>query len=733
MVRGSHIELRCVLLSLCLCLLANVGCGGGATGGSPSPTPPTPPITPTTPPPQPVDVTPINGEVYYVLNQSSGLQADLINDSTTTGDHVIQQQRSFTDLGQRWAFTKLSAGGWRISSMSSTNCFDTAIISSVTYVVQNPCSVSATQQWTLTATTNGYYTIANTSTGFLMDVFQASVSGGAWLDLSVLSGSPTQGQQWLLRPAFFRGVDNALLEKQESARSAAGLTWWKDAGTQQDLLGILKNHGVNMVRLRPSSAPPYATASQTGCSGSLCYGETEAQDLDLAKRARNLGMSIELTVLFDGGSSSSTPASWTSDSFAQLQTDIHNYVKQEIMKYRQAGVMPDLVSIGNEVDTGFLGSNSPTGANFGNFATLQKQAVQGVEDAAADTSTGPALPAPLTCIHITPAWDLTDFFTLANQNGIQYDAICQSYYPIFHGPLTSAQAAASNPNKQPIEQSVLIAAANNIAKPIFIIEAGERYENGFQSNDPWYAPPSEALQRQFLIDVQNVEKALPDNLGMGLEYWDATGVNVLNPNTGLINGDNGPDTIYVWNGLTLFDNADSSGNTNVSAANYSAVLPGMDALGGKLDPTLSYKLVNRANGQVLSVNQSSNQPGALLNTVADTGNPSLSQQWNIASNSDGYFRVASAKPGPGNTTNALDDSGASTSSGTAIVQSLADGSAEQEWDVISAGGGYFNLVNHLSSLVLDTNGGTGQQAGFVVQETPSSSALTQQWQIVPVH
>lgn len=455
--------------------------------------------------------------------------------------------------------------------------------------------------------------------------------------------------------------------------------------------------------------------------------------MDLAKRARNLGMSIELTVLFDGGSSSSTPASWTSDSFAQLQTDIHNYVKQEIMKYRQAGIMPDLVSIGNEVDTGFLGSNSPTGANFGNFATLQKQAVQGVEDAAADTSTGPALPAPLTCIHITPAWDLTDFFTLANQNGIQYDAICQSYYPIFHGPLTSAQAAASNPNKQPIEQSVLIAAANNIAKPIFIIEAGERYENGFQSNDPWYAPPSEALQRQFLIDVQNVEKALPDNLGMGLEYWDATGVNVLNPNTGLINGDNGPDTIYVWNGLTLFDNADSSGNTNVSAANYSAVLPGMDALGGKLDPTLSYKLVNRANGQVLSVNQSSNQPGALLNTVADTGNPSLSQQWNIASNSDGYFRVASAKPGPGNTTNALDDSGASTSSGTAIVQSLADGSAEQEWDVISAGGGYFNLVNHLSSLVLDTNGGTGQQAGFVVQETPSSSALTQQWQIVPVH
>src|SRR6185437_7249362 len=138
----------------------------------------------------------------------------------------------------------------------------------------------------------------------------------------------------------------------------------------------------------------------------------------------------------------------------------------------------------NEVDTGFLGSiGSPTGANFGGFAALQIQAMQAVEDASADTSIGPAIPAPLTCIHITPAWDLTDFFTLANTNGIPYDAICQSYYPLFHGPLTAAQAAASNPNSKPIEQNVLNAAATNIGKPIFIIEAGEHYENGFQSND----------------------------------------------------------------------------------------------------------------------------------------------------------------------------------------------------------------------------------------------------------
>jgi len=433
----------------------------------------------------------------------------------------------------------------------------------------------------LAPTDNGYYTISNNSTGLLINT--PSTSGGAFLQQSALSGSPTQAQQWLLRPAFFRGVDNALLEKQEAARIATGITWWKDGGVQQDVLQIFKNHGVNMVRVRPSSAPPYSNPSQAGCTGDACFAETEAQDLDLAKRAKNLGMSVELTVLFDGGHSASVPPAWSGHTLDQLKTDIYNYVKAEIMAYRQAGTMPDLVSIGNEVDTGFLGSiGSPTGANFGGFAALQIQAMQAVEDAAADTSIGAAIPAPLTCIHITPAWDLTDFFTLANNNGIPYDAICQSYYPLFHGPLTAAQAAASNPNSKPIEQNVLTAAATNIGKPIFIIEAGEHYENGFQSNDPWYAPPSPALQAQFLRDLQTVQTGLPNNLGMGIEYWDPAGVNIPRTGGGLFNGGtNQPDAIYVWNGLTIFDNADSSGNTNVNDPNYSTPLPALDALGGR--------------------------------------------------------------------------------------------------------------------------------------------------------
>jgi arabinogalactan endo-1,4-beta-galactosidase len=532
-------------------------------------------------PPQPIDITPLSGQTYYILDQLSGLQVDLSSNSTTAGDHLLQEPRTFTNTSQRWTFTAGSGNVWQISDVRNGLCFDSANVSGVMYVVQNPCGSAATQQWILHPTTNGYYTISNQSTGLLLDV--PTASSGAFLLQTALSGSATQSQQWLLRPAFIRGVDNALLEKQEAARIATGLTWWKDAGVQTDVLQILKNHGVNLVRVRPSSAPPYSDPSQPGCTGNACYAETDAQDLDLAKRTKNLGMSLELTLLFDGGSSSSVPPAWSGHTLAQLQTDVYNYVKAEIMSYRQAGTMPDLVAIGNEVDTGFLGSiGSPTDSNFSGFAALQIQAMQAVADAASDTTIGPAIPAPITCIHITPAWDITQFFTLANQNNIPYDAICQSYYPFLHGPLTDAQAAQTNPNNQPVEQDVLEAAANSIGKPIFIIEAAEHYENGFNSNDPWYNPPSASLQAQFVTDLQSVQQGLPNNLGMGLAYWDPAGVNIPRLNGGYFNGGtNLPDAIYVWNGLTIFDDADASGATDVNDPNYSTPLMALDALGGQ--------------------------------------------------------------------------------------------------------------------------------------------------------
>lgn len=708
-------------------------------------------------PPQPVDIRPIDGETYYVVNQLTGLQLD--GGLSGTENPITQQDRSFTSTGQRWGFVRVFGDRWKIKNVASGLCLSSAEgegernngrrreeDSPEPQVISAPCHSRTSQIWTLRPTSNGFYTLKNLRTGRVAGVGDASAAGSPVTEAHRFK-VPEQSAQWLIRPVFFRGIDNALLEKQEAARIAAGLSWWKDAGQQEDVLAILRDHGINMVRVRPSSAPPYANPSQSGCVGNLCFAETEEQDLDLARRARNLGMSLQLTLLFDGGRSSSVPASWANHPLDQLEADIYQYTKAEILKYRQAGVMPDLVAIGNEVDTGFLGrTGSPTGARFGNFAALQSRAIQAVHDAAADTSAGPALPAPLTCIHITPAWNLTDFFTLADQNGISYDAICQSFYPLFHGPLTAAQSAQSNPFNKPVEQDVLIAAAHTLGKPIFIIETGEHYENGFLANDPWY-PPSVVNQRQFLLDLQSVLKNIPGNLAMGMEYWDATGINIPNGLGGFFNGGDSPDSIYIWNGLTLFNNADGSGTTNAADPAYSELLPAIDAVGGKLDPSLTYKFALFGARRVLSIRSrhdhgddktdvagfvrhnfisdirisdanisAVNTIDSRLSLIPDAPELEPEQQWIIQSNGDGFFQIRNASAGNGSAI-------VLSNKGQLTEVAPPDAGPEQEWDIVSAAHGLFRIVNRVNGQSLKI------RSGRQPEEDGTGGGL---WKIVPV-
>jgi hypothetical protein len=75
---------------------------------------------------------------------------------------------------------------------------------------------------------------------------------------------------------------------------------------------------------------------------------------------------------------------------------------------------------------------------------------------------------------------------------------------------------------------------------------------------------------------------------MGIEYWDPEGVDIPKSGGGFTNGDGLTSAIYTWNGLTLCSTMPIQPvRRRSSLANYSAVLEGVDALGGKLDSTLN--------------------------------------------------------------------------------------------------------------------------------------------------
>jgi arabinogalactan endo-1,4-beta-galactosidase len=724
----------------------------------------------------PVVPAPINGETYYLVDQVSNLQADTGSGATTAGAAVIENTRSFTSLTQRWAFTLAPSGNWKVSNLSTGLCMDTQQTSTPVATVQQPCALSIpSQEWIFTYTTNGYYTVQNASTGLLLDVASSSTTAGADLVQTALGSSPTQSQLWLFRPAFLRGIDNALLAKQEADRLVAptATPFFNDAGQIQDDLLILKNHGVNMIRLRPTplvvpgtSTSLYntytlgsSTAIPATCTGNGCSAETDAADIAIAQRARNLGMSIELTLLFDGASSTAAPAAWNGYSASQVSAAISMYIKAQIEEYRAAGVMPDIVSIGNEVNTGFLGTGvassaigSPSGAYnsaaFSNFAAYQMAGIEAVQAAAADTSLGPALPPPLTCIHTTPAWLINSFYPEATQANIPYDMVCESYYPIYHGPLTAAQAAlpttgsgCTSPTSSEPEQTNLANGVASVGKPILLIETAEHYETGFDPNDCFY-PSTRAGQRQFALDIQSTMKSLGSNLGAGMTWWDANGTNVPATGEGYANYNEAgyPVDLFYWDGLTLFDDADNGDYTDVfTAPTYNTVLPALAAVGGKLDPTIGYKFVNASDGRILETAAALTTSGAALDTEVNTEITSQNQEWQITGNGNGYFQIANLNPAT--PANVLDTQGLTTPGSPVVQVSAAANTISQEWDIVTAGNGYYTITNAASGLVLATAPATSGGTDLIEEESPTSTnadwitpaSMNQMWQIIPVH
>ena len=732
-----------------------------------------------TQPPPPYDPSPLDGDTEYLVNQASGLQA------AAAGDAAVMAPRSFSDLRQRWAMTRLPDGHWQISNVGDGRCLDGATLAS--------CRAgAASQEWTFTYVTNGYSTVTNAATQQVLDV-----SAGK-LTLSPAGGA--QSQLWEYRPANFRGNDSSLQSKAEDDRVFANsVPWWHDAYLPaQDLLQIFKDNGLNMIRVRPASinttvvhdgvsftltdapydnytlAPPPASQvipasanpNSPGYPFSGNHAQTDWSAVDLAKRAKELGMAVNVTLFYSGDNTSETPDNWagkTVDQIAGVPPQaglMYKYVKQEMELFRANGAWPDLVSIGNEVNNGMFttggdkglspaGTNcSPTGTAGGTgtancFPRIQRAAMQAIADAASDTSDpallGAPLPRPLTCIHVDGNPDLQDFFSGAvNANGIPLDVACESYYPGWHGPLTRAQQAwhpcnslgSCGTNVQHVAEDDFAREANGLGLPIFTIEDGVSYTTQGGPQDPYYGinppGPSRALSRQGIIDLNKVEENIPHNLSLGMEWWAGEATPLPFTATGGTRG------YWATPGIGLFDASTTAGNPMDNAT-----LPVMAAMGGRLDPTLAYKLVSAAGGGVLGP----------AGTAPDTGITRPAQQWRFTAvdadpehnsavfptpmdhRGDGYFQIANLEGVP------------------------LTGDASQEWDILTAGncgdvpancgapprivngiGNYYVIVNKASGLVLTaTPGGLTLQAPAAPSNgdwiVPASQG--QLWRIAP--
>ena len=76
------------------------------------------------------------------------------------------------------------------------------------------------------------------------------------------------------------------------------------------------------------------------------------------------------------------PKAWKDLSYSELKTTLYNYMKDTLNNFAAAGIVPEMVQVGNEISTGILHDDGKVGngnEDFSNLAGLLESAIAGVE------------------------------------------------------------------------------------------------------------------------------------------------------------------------------------------------------------------------------------------------------------------------------------------------------------------------------------------------------------------
>ena len=304
---------------------------------------------------------------------------------------------------------------------------------------------------------------------------------------------------------FFLGADISALD----APGQRPLPAYREDGSPSDELTILAHHGWTAFRVRVFVGPVRNAPNNT-----------LENAIPLAKRIKASGATLILDIHFSDTwadpQHQEIPVAWRGMDIDALAKQWQKYAFDTIKTLKDAGAMPDIVQVGNEITRGTewplaqllvpgsIQYNPPQPYDetrqWKNLTLLLKAGIRGVKKGAGRTP-------PRIAIHIDKGgkWETTEwYFDHLNAAHVPYDIIAQSFYPPWgHGTLDDLW---NNLNQS----------AQRYHKDFVVMETGYlpvRVAN--KSDMLWPVTPEGRLQ--YMVDLVNTVKKAPG--GLGVMYW----------------------------------------------------------------------------------------------------------------------------------------------------------------------------------------------------------------------
>lgn len=270
---------------------------------------------------------------------------------------------------------------------------------------------------------------------------------------------------------FMRGFDASMVYALENA----GIVYYDEDGMPKDIFAILKNDGINWIRLRIWNEPVYKPTAKEGiCDG----GNNLAITLKLAKRVKAQGLNFLLDFHYSDRWADPThqemPAMWdTLTTQADIEAAIASYTRSVLEALKAAGCAPDMVQLGNEITGGMLLKNHAGSADSpvpGTGAALKAYLGAGaavVRD---------VCPNAKIMIHIERAVSKAASFYSSTVSGVDYDVIGLSWYPFYNSHGTLAQ----------FKDCVAALRAAHPEKPVVVAENGYPWTMWNSDDDDYF-------------------------------------------------------------------------------------------------------------------------------------------------------------------------------------------------------------------------------------------------------
>lgn len=296
-----------------------------------------------------------------------------------------------------------------------------------------------------------------------------------------------------------KGADISWVTEME----AAGIKFYNNSGNPTDCFALMKALGLDAIRLRVWVNPSPAWNS---------VGDVVAK----AQRAHQQGLKLMIDFHYSDSwadpGKQNKPAAWAPLDFQGLKNALETHTKDVLTQLKTAGLAPEWVQIGNEINDGMLWPDGKASANMPNLALLINTGYEAAKS---------IFPNTKVMVHLSDGWNNTLyrwFFSNLKAAGGKWDVIGMSVYPTWYK--TPGDWLACNTDL--LQNMNDMAATYN--SEVMVAEAGYPWDRASES-------------RLFLQDLITKVKQVKGQKGTGVFYWE-------------------PESYNNWKGYTLgaFDN-----------------------------------------------------------------------------------------------------------------------------------------------------------------------------------